>query len=129
MSIMRTRLAATEPTFRTVSLNRIRCPTRATRGIVFTTRSWADGGDGGGAGGAGGLGGVGGAGGVGGVGGAGGSTLVSLKTHTTSSPGPIVIATRGLAISTASEELQTILSSVQPSGTTSLTVYVPAGRG
>jgi len=62
--------------FVTVSLKRIRWPTRAVRGAVFTTRSRVVGG-GGGLSGVG-LGGVGPGGGVGGSGGTGGSILRSL---------------------------------------------------
>ena len=66
--------------FVTVSLKRIRWPTRAVRGAVFTTRSRVVGGGVGGGGGLSGvgLGGVGPGGGVGGSGGTGGSILRSL---------------------------------------------------
>jgi hypothetical protein len=58
----------------------------------------------------------------------GGGCCVSWKVHSTDVPGPIVIATWLPVIVTASSGLQETSSSVQPSGTISLTVYVPGGR-
>ena len=118
-----TSLAATEPVFVTVSLNGIRLPTRATRGIVLTTRSWVAGGGAGGSGGTGGPGGAGGVGGgSGGSGGTGGSILVSLKVQTTEPFGASVIATCVPAITAAVAGVQVMPVSSQSSGTISLTV-------